>query len=42
MLILHIFVVILTGLCEGGALISAMFTGNKVSRGPPVDKRDNL
>jgi len=41
MLILHIAVVILTETREGGALISAMFTGKKVLRGPPVDKRDN-
>ena len=37
MIALHIFIVIRTEIKEGGGLISAMFTGKKVLRKPPVD-----
>ena len=37
MIALHIFIVIRTEVREGGSLVSAMFTGKKVLRKPPVD-----
>ena len=37
MIALHIFIVILTEVREGGGLISAMFTGKKVLKKPPID-----
>jgi cytochrome b len=35
--VLHVIVVIVTELREGGSLISAMFTGRKIFSGPPQD-----
>jgi Ni/Fe-hydrogenase 1 B-type cytochrome subunit len=35
--VIHIAAVVITDLREGGGLVSAMFTGNKVLNGPPAD-----
>ena len=37
--VIHIAAVVVTELREGGTLVSAMITGKKVLRGPPVDDR---
>ena len=37
--VIHIVAVVVTELREGGTLVSAMITGVKVLRGPPVDDR---
>jgi len=37
LIIVHIFAVVVTEVREGGSLISAMFTGNKVLSGKPAD-----
>ncbi len=37
LVIVHIAAVVVTDLREGGSIISAMFTGNKIIRGKPVD-----
>jgi Ni/Fe-hydrogenase 1 B-type cytochrome subunit len=36
--VIHILAVIVTELREGGGLITAMFSGQKVLSGPPVDR----
>ena len=40
-IVVHVAGVIITEKREGGSLISAMFTGEKVMRGEPVDKTDD-
>lgn len=40
-IVVHVAGVIVTEKREGGALISAMFTGEKVIRGEPVDQDIN-
>lgn len=37
MVVLHVIAVIVTEICEGGGLVSAMFSGKKVLPAPPVD-----
>jgi len=37
LIVVHIFAVVVTEVREGGSLISAMFTGNKVLSGKPAD-----
>lgn len=37
---LHLIAVIVTEVREGGAIISAMFTGRKTIAGRPIDKPD--
>lgn len=39
-IVAHVIGVVVTEKREGGALISAMFTGEKIVRGEPVDKAD--
>lgn len=40
-IVVHVASVVITEKREGGGLISAMFTGEKVIRGEPVDKTDD-
>jgi len=38
--VIHILAVVVTEVREGGNLVSAMFSGKKVLRGPPADPAD--